>query len=88
MQTVRATIVNPATLMWLVLILATLLSGWIGDGGAERGAAPLVLLMAFFKVWIVGMQFMEMRSAPRLLGWVFSAWTVATCGALILVLHG
>jgi len=88
MQTMRATIVNSTTAMWLVLIVATLISGWIGEGGMDRRASSVVLAMAFFKVWIVGIQFMELRSAPRLLCSIFSAWAFATCGALILILLG
>jgi len=86
MQTMRATIVNSNTRMWLVLIVATLISGWIGEGERDRRASSVVLTIAFFKVWIVGIQFMELRSAPRLLRGIFSAWTVATCSALILIL--
>jgi ABC-type Fe3+ transport system permease subunit len=44
-----------------------------------------VIITAFVKVWMVGLQFMEIKSAPRLLRYLFEGWTVALCAALIVV---
>ncbi|ALL79386.1 hypothetical protein AD006_29345 (plasmid) [Pseudonocardia sp. EC080610-09] len=76
--------------VWGALLLATVVSWWLGtDHGVEgpfgsRITFGLVLLVAFVKIRLVGLDFMELRTAPRLLrlafeGWVglFAAMTIA-----------
>ncbi|MGD9619695.1 MAG: cytochrome C oxidase subunit IV family protein [Mycolicibacterium sp.] len=56
---------NRAGLSWLILVAATVVSWALG---AEHGTGSLlavaVLAIAAFKVRLVGLDFMELRSAP------------------------
>lgn len=81
-----------ATSVWGVLMAATLISWTLGTHhdsliGDRRIAAIAVVAIAFIKVYFVGIDFMELRHAPRALRLVFNAWiviTAATVGALFL----
>ena len=81
---------NPAlriTLVWLLLMLATLLSWHLGHGaesGAQRGGASVaILVIALVKARFVFLDFMELRGAPWPLRLAFEAWAVLVCAALI-----
>ena len=69
---------------WLVLLAATLLS-WESahSSGDYRLASAVVLLIAFLKARLIGLEFMELRAAPRVLRSIFEAWTVVACAALL-----
>lgn len=80
---------TPAALTWLVLVAATSLSWWLGtDHGITnaRGAATVLIVVAFVKVFLIGMQFMELRHADHRLRNAFAAYTVLVCGGLIAML--
>jgi len=79
---------NRATLVWLGLMLLTTISWWSGAGhglGSDTRslATAVVLLIAFAKVHLVGMHFMELRHAALPLRLVFEAWVVLVPAALI-----
>jgi len=75
-----------ATTAWAVLMGATLISWWLGDGhGAEKVAAVGVIGVAFAKVLVVGNYFMELRYAPLPLRLVFSGWATVIPAALIVL---
>ncbi|MCC6296345.1 MAG: cytochrome C oxidase subunit IV family protein [Pseudomonadales bacterium] len=81
---------NPArriTLIWLLLMLATLLSWQLGHGaapGTQRGGASIaILLIALVKARFVFLEFMELRGAPWPLRLAFEAWAVLVGVALI-----
>jgi hypothetical protein len=77
---------NIPVAIWLVLMLATLLSFAFGDGlGSARLAAVAVLLVAYAKVNLIGRYFMELSGAPKGLQVGFLAFTVVTGAALILL---
>lgn len=69
-----------ALVTWAGLVAATLVSvGLAAHHGAVvplRVAAPLVLVVAWVKVWCVGTEFMELRAAPRWLRWSAASWIV------------
>ena len=75
------------SLIWLVLVTASLLS-WesmaIAGGDARLGRAA-ILLITFLKVRLVGLEFMELRQAPRVLRAAFEAWVVLIWGALLIL---
>lgn len=78
-------------MVWLVLLLATFATWWLGAGHTwARGASwELVLLLAaaFGKVYLVGTEFMELRHAPRTLHFTFALWVVVFgLGAMVLAL--
>jgi hypothetical protein len=79
---------SSVTLVWAVLMLATGLSWWLGThpGGAATGGASatiVLLLVAFFKVRLVMMHFMEVRGAPLPLRVACEGWVIVTCGAVL-----
>jgi heme/copper-type cytochrome/quinol oxidase subunit 4 len=79
----------PAFVPWAVLVGLTAVSWWLGDGhGPARFAAIAVLLVAFFKVAVVGAHFMELRHAPLTLRWVFNGWCALVCTVLIALYLG
>jgi hypothetical protein len=69
---------------WLFLVVATLLS-WESaqEAGQHRLATSAVVLIAFAKVRCIGLEFMELRTAPRPLRLAFEAWLVAVCSVLL-----
>jgi parvulin-like peptidyl-prolyl isomerase len=74
-----------STVVWLVLVLATLISWAVGaEHRTGSGVAVLVLAIAMIKVRFVGLDFMELRNAPQLLRTMFEVY----CVALFLVLAG
>lgn len=65
------------TVVWAVLMVATLISWWLGDGhGATKLAAVLVIVTGFMKVALIGDHFMELRTAPPQLRWAFHGWCI------------
>lgn len=86
----RALLWSRLTVVWLLLVAATVLSWEVGHGlGIEdhRIAAVAVIVVALAKVRFVMMDFMEIRHAPlwfRLAGEAWTAGLAAALAALIL----
>ena len=77
---------SPITVVWVILILATLTSWWLGtDHGFsnENLVGSLILLVAFIKVRFVGLYFMEHRHSPIPLRIVFEVWCLVVCSVVI-----
>ena len=78
--------IDRITLVWLLLVGATLISFESTILGGESLARALVLIIAFAKVLVVGREFMELRDAPLVLLWLFQAWVAIVCTALLVLL--
>lgn len=68
--------------VWVGLIVATLVSYWLGsDHGLSSAEARtlIILVVAFVKVRFVGLYFMELRGAPIVLRSLFEGWCVVVC---------
>jgi len=80
--------VRPAAIAWTVLVIATIVSWRIG---ADEGVTPnclasaVVLVIAYLKVWLVGLHFMGLRDAPFALRAIFALWVVLSLGGLITI---
>jgi hypothetical protein len=75
---------RPVTVVWLVLMAATLLSWWLGDGhGATELAGVLVIATGFLKVALIGDHFMELRTAPWQLRAAFLGWCLVVPAVMI-----
>ena len=77
---------NGPALLWCALVLATLVSCWLGhDHGAGDADVLLTLILAigFAKAWAVGRWFMELRAAPRVLARAFATWIVASFSIVV-----
>jgi heme/copper-type cytochrome/quinol oxidase subunit 4 len=76
-------------LSWLALVAITLASfAWAEGASWLRGpvvAATVVVVLAFIKVRIVILDFMEVRTAPPALRLLLEVWVVAACGAIVAV---
>ena len=85
----RTLVRTRATLVWLVLTLLTALSWYLAeDYGvhhalAVRWVTAALFMVAFVKVRLVIMHFMEINDAPIALRAVFEAWVLVVCGVLI-----
>lgn len=84
----RCPLREPSTVVWVVLTAATVLSWWLG--GVGHGASlPVavssvaVLVVAFAKVRLVGLYFMELRDAPPGLRAIFECYVVVAGGVVI-----
>lgn len=66
-----------ATLIWLMLVTATLISWSMNEGlgfSNHRIASVAVILIAFFKIFFVMMDFMELRGAPLFMRAIAGTW--------------
>jgi Prokaryotic Cytochrome C oxidase subunit IV len=74
------------TIVWAVLMGATIVSWWLGTDHAvtdARLASALVLLVALVKVRFIGAYFMELRDAPGVLKVLFQGWCIAVYTVLV-----
>jgi hypothetical protein len=71
--------------IWLLLMAATVLARLIGHGPItdDRLASAAVIAVAFLKVRLVGLDFMELRYAPPAFRIAFEMWVLAVGGVLI-----
>ena len=78
---------HPSTPIWLLLILATGLSWWLGhettDPGKLRHVATALIVVAAIKIRLVVRYFMEVRDAPRPLKLALDAWLLAMSGTIL-----
>ena len=72
-----------ATLVWVVLMLATGLSWWLGTHQGSGSATIVLMLVAFLKVRLIIMHFMEVRGAPLPLRLICEGWVIVTCSAVL-----
>jgi hypothetical protein len=77
-----------ATLVWLILSGLTVVSWALGTqhglGGANHVPASVaILVVAVFKVRLVGLYFMELRDAPVALRALFEGYCVILLGLLV-----
>lgn len=85
----KALLRDSITPIWFLLMLLTIVSWFLGthqSDGAQQGDYTAVIgifVMAFYKVRLVIMHFMEVRNAPIPLRVFCEAWLVVVCGALI-----
>lgn len=76
---------KPASLVWLLLMMATCITTW---GLSKDGVSPIVgtvaiFLIAAFKVRLVLLHFMELRHAPLPLRLLFEAWALVATAAIL-----
>ena len=82
----RAYADHPLTRIWLVLLLATLVSWWWGsnDTSGSHGATMVtgvaLFTIALVKCRLVIRHYMEVKSAPSWLQWTCDAWLLLNFG--------
>ena len=74
-----------STLVWAVLMLATVVTTWVlsKDIVAVRPGTVAIIAIAAYKVRLVLLHFMELRHAPRALRVVFETWVLVVACAMI-----
>lgn len=76
------------TLVWLILVAATLLSYGIGHGFGfrdHRYASVAIIIVAFIKVRFIILDFMEIRDAPNAMRMIAELWVGLAATALVSV---
>jgi hypothetical protein len=82
----RALWLSRTTLVWALLVGATMLSWALGHGigfRSARTAGAVIIVVTFVKVRFVILEFMEIRHAPRWMRFVGEAWIVVIATLLI-----
>jgi len=77
---------TPATAVWAVLIAATVVSWMLGTQHGFNSytlASVVILLIAFIKVRLVGLYFMELRDAPTVLRGLFEAYCIIVYSVVV-----
>jgi apolipoprotein N-acyltransferase len=79
-----------ATVVWVGLVLATVITFWLGtDHPFARTsvalASSLAIAIGIGKAAVIGLEFMELRHAPRGLRGAFLAWSAVVGGGCLLL---
>ena len=85
MKTMIAQFRNRTTVIWLILVAITAIS-WetsVGHADADRFVTLAVLVVAFVKMRLIGLEFMELRHAPLPLRLLFEVWVVGVGTAIV-----
>jgi hypothetical protein len=88
---VNGAVPRRVTVVFAGLVVATCITWWLGSGSSPTGngvslAATLTVLIASAKVYFIGRDFMELRSAPSVLRAAFNVWVgVVAVAAIALV---
>lgn len=79
-------IFHRVNLIWIVLVLATMLSLESRQAGIQAGtlniSSVFILAIACGKSWIIGQEFMGLRHAPTSFKTAFNIWITALFGLL------
>jgi hypothetical protein len=76
---------NPANRAWLVLLVATGATWWLGEvGAAGIGAILAMLAIATIKGRLVILDFMELRGAPLMWRLLLEGWLILVGGLILL----
>jgi caa(3)-type oxidase subunit IV len=79
-------LLNKVSLAWSVLVVLTLAQWTIGShitsNGPHTAAGVVIFVVATFKARLVGLYFMELRTAPWALRGVFELFCLAMLGVL------
>ena len=74
------------TLVWMVLFVASVISWFLVPEGAQvtsLGPGIAILSIAFFKVRLILLYFMELRFAPQPWRGLFECWVLLAWGTVV-----
>lgn len=78
-------VLNPANRAWLVVLVATGATWWLGEVGATGiGAILAMLAIAFVKGRLVILDFMELQDAPLMWRLLLEGWLIVVSGLILL----
>lgn len=79
-MTMKTLVATRASAAWLVLVALTCVSwalgAWHGSTGDHVSASLIIIAAAMFKIRLVGLYFMQLREAPRLLRGILECYCV------------
>lgn len=76
---------NSAHRAWLVLLVATGITWWLGDvGAAGTGVILAMLAITFIKGRLVILDFMELRGAPLMWRLLLEGWLILVSSLILL----
>jgi caa(3)-type oxidase subunit IV len=76
---------NPAHRAWLILMIATAITWYLGEVGAAGTMAIVAMLaIAFVKGRLVILDFMELRGAPLLWRALLEGWLILVSTLILL----
>jgi caa(3)-type oxidase subunit IV len=76
---------NPAHRAWLILLIATGITWYLGEVGAAGTLAIVAMLaIAFVKGRLVILDFMELRDAPLMWRLLLEGWLILVSGLILL----
>lgn len=79
-----ARFLNPATAVWVILMSATCLTGWLAEAEhSMRSAEITILLIASAKIWLIMQHFMELKAAPLAWRLILASWLVMVAGIVL-----
>lgn len=84
---------NRITTIWLFLAMLTCISWLLADNfsvhinGTHRWITATLILLAFFKVRLVIIHFMELGLAPISLRCLFEVWGVVVCISVLVLYY-
>ena len=85
----RPAVLNRITIVWVGLLSLTILSLVLIRGLAPAGAhgvgPAVVMIIAFTKARVVGLEYMALRNAPWILRLLFEGWIVVIGTAMVVV---
>lgn len=79
-----------ADTVFALLVLATVLSWWLGEGAAAsmgqlgQAATAAVLALSVFKGALIALDYMELRTAPALWRRAVMGWLAVVIGLVLL----
>ncbi|MFH1660817.1 MAG: hypothetical protein FD131_4879 [Rhodocyclaceae bacterium] len=80
-----AALKNPAHRAWLILMVATGLTWYLGEVGAAGTIAIVAMLViAFVKGRLVILDFMELREAPMMWRILLEGWLILVSSLILL----
>jgi heme/copper-type cytochrome/quinol oxidase subunit 4 len=88
MTTALPLLKNRVSIVWILLIIATLISWKVGTdhgGITPHLATTIVIIVAFVKVRLVGLYFMELRHAPPQLRAILEAYCLIVPTTLVIM---
>jgi heme/copper-type cytochrome/quinol oxidase subunit 4 len=76
--------------IWLLLLMLTAVSWWLGRGSGwpahdPRDIGLVIVVLAFVKIRFVMLDFMEVRYAPTAMRAACEAWVAAVCAAILIL---
>ncbi len=79
--------VNRLNAAWLLLLVITGVTFWLGESGSSVGSVAVALAVlgqAFVKGLVVALDFLELREAPAMWRWLVIGWLVLVLGLILL----